>query len=169
MTLKKNSKNHRKSPQKQISKTAQKPRTHLAILKKPYLDAVLNGQKTIESRLYKLKTAPVGNIDTGDTIIFKQSCGPVRAFARAGRVMRLENPTKAELTALCSKYDRYVLAGRDYWLAKHPVRYVLLIWLKQIIPLEPFDIEKSDRRSWVILQKGSDFGLAKKIPAKILI
>jgi ASC-1-like (ASCH) protein len=149
-------------------KTA-KPRTHLAILKKPYLDAVLNGQKTIESRLYKLKTAPVGNIAPGDIIIFKQSCGPIRAFAHAGRVMQVENPTKAELTALYRKYDRYVMAGRNHWLAKHPLRYALLIWLKRVTPVAPFDIDKTDRRSWVILQNGRDFGLAKKIPANLTI
>ncbi|MBI1972386.1 ASCH domain-containing protein, partial [Candidatus Woesearchaeota archaeon] len=40
---------------------------HLAILKKKWLEKILSGEKTIESRWYKQKITPYQKIAKGDT------------------------------------------------------------------------------------------------------
>ena len=57
------------------------PNYHLAILKKPYLDAILEGRKPVESRFTITKRAPFGQIFKGDKVFLKQSSGPVCATA----------------------------------------------------------------------------------------
>lgn len=52
-------------------------RHHLAILKNPWYDAIINGTKTIESRWYKRKMIPYqSNIECGDWIYLKKSGRP---------------------------------------------------------------------------------------------
>ncbi len=48
---------------------------HLAILKKQYLDAILAGRKTIESRLYQTKQKWLSQVNAGDKIFLKASSG----------------------------------------------------------------------------------------------
>ncbi len=50
-------------------------RKHLAILKYPYLKALVDGQKTIEARLTKTRREPFGQIDVGDLYILSEAVG----------------------------------------------------------------------------------------------
>ena len=44
---------------------------HLAILRQPFFDMVLNGEKTIESRWSMNKIAPYKKVNIGDEILLK--------------------------------------------------------------------------------------------------
>jgi len=66
-------------------------RKHLAILKSPYLKAVISGQKTIEARLTKTKRQPFGQIDAGDFVYLKRASGPICATAKVAAVKIYEN------------------------------------------------------------------------------
>lgn len=64
---------------------------HLAILKQPYLDYILSGQKTIESRFSRLKSAPFGVIKAGDIVLLKESGGKVKGEFEVDKVLFFEN------------------------------------------------------------------------------
>ena len=77
---------------------------HLAILKQPYLELILRGEKTIECRLTRTPKPPFGVLQTGQRIYLKQSSGPVRGVATAGKVIcrRIDGPE--DLKQIRQKY-----------------------------------------------------------------
>ena len=81
-------------------------RNHLVILKKQYLDAILAGTKTIESRLLKTKHPPVGQISVGDKLFLKQSSGPVCATATVKAVKTYEDLTPESLEKILDAFAR---------------------------------------------------------------
>ena len=113
------------------------PAAHLAVLKRPYLDAVIEGRKTVELRLSRTRAAPFGKVAARDTIYLKQSSGPVRARATAARVLSLEDLTPAGVRALEREHNHLVLGAPDYWRAKSSARYATLIWLADVRELTP--------------------------------
>lgn len=46
---------------------------HIAILRQPFFNMVLNGEKTIESRWSLNKVAPFNKISSGDEILLKET------------------------------------------------------------------------------------------------
>src|SRR3990167_6589017 len=68
---------------------------HIAIMRKSWglLPKILEGAKTIESRWYKNKCVPWGNIQKGDTIYFKNSGEGVTIKATVDIVLSFENLT----------------------------------------------------------------------------
>jgi hypothetical protein len=69
------------------------PLIHIAVLIQPYLDFILQGKKTVESRLTMQARDPFDNIEKGERIYFKQSSGPYRATAIADQVLFEDNLT----------------------------------------------------------------------------
>ena len=51
---------------------------HRAILAKGWIDPILEGAKTIESRFTKVRCAPYGKVNTGDLVYMKECGGPVK-------------------------------------------------------------------------------------------
>ena len=50
---------------------------HLAVLKEPYLEFILKGEKTVESRFSIRRRAPYKRVEKGDVVILKQQSGNV--------------------------------------------------------------------------------------------
>ena len=134
---------------------------HLVILKKPFLDAILAGQKKIESRFSKVKPAAFGRILPGDRLFLKVSSGPVCATATVAAVESFEDLTPVEIVELRRRYNRYILGSDQYWASKKDSRFGFLAWLEGVEPIEPVKIGKKDWRAWVVLTKKQDFGLLK--------
>ncbi|MCD4831611.1 MAG: ASCH domain-containing protein [Anaerohalosphaeraceae bacterium] len=134
---------------------------HLAILKKQYIDAILAGTKTIESRLYKGPFPPFGMIEIGDKLFLKASSGQVCATARVSAVKSFENLTPAKVADLKMHYNSKILGDNEYWQMKSDSKFAIFAWLSDIKPLEPIRINKKDWRAWVVLKPGKDFGLIK--------
>ena len=132
---------------------------HLAILKKPYLEAILTGTKTIESRFMKTNRQPFGSVSPGDMLIFKQSSGPVRATAIAAEVQYYENLTPQQMAQIKAKHNADICGNDEYWEQKACCKYGVLIRLAQVKPTELIRIQKKDWRAWVVLTKGKDLGL----------
>lgn len=59
---------------------------HIAIMVEPFLSYVLNGKKTIESRINKTKSAPYGKVSRGDIVFLKRSGGFIVGMFRASDV-----------------------------------------------------------------------------------
>lgn len=132
---------------------------HLAILKRPYLKAIIDGNKTIEARLTKTKCPPFGQIVTGDVIYLKQSSGAVCATAKVGDVQIYENLNSLEIGEIKKLYNKQICGDQRYWQSKSGSRYALLVWLKDIKKITPVKINKKDMRAWVVLSKEFNYGL----------
>jgi len=135
---------------------------HLAILKKPYLDAILAGQKLIESRFSTAEHPAFGQVHAGDRILLKLSSGPVCAAATAASVRNFENLTPQKIIKIKHQYNHHILGCDKYWHGKMDSKFGLLIRLKDVEQIEPVRIYKKDRRTWVVLTKQENFGLLKQ-------
>ena len=134
---------------------------HLVILKKPYLDMILEGRKRIELRLYKSRHPAFGRVFAGDKLFLKVSSGPVCAIAMVEKVKAFENLTPKSILSLKQQYNHEIGGGEEHWQSKMDCKYCLLVWLKDIKAIEPVRIRKKDWRAWVVLTEKKDFGLLK--------
>ncbi|QOI99488.1 MAG: ASCH domain-containing protein [Phycisphaeraceae bacterium] len=107
---------------------------HLAILKPRYLDAILDGRKTIECRLMRNRVPPFGLVRPGDRIFLKDSGGPIRGVARAAAVRDLSGLTPASILDLEREFNGRVLGDAEFWRKKAGARYGTLIWLGGVSP-----------------------------------
>jgi len=134
---------------------------HLVILKKPYLDMILEDRKRIELRLYKSKHPAFGRVFAGDKLFLKISSGPVCATATVESVKNFENLTSERILELKHLYNHDIGGGDEHWQSKLDCKYCLLVWLKDVKTIEPVRIQKKDWRAWVVLTEKKDFGLLK--------
>jgi len=134
-------------------------RKHLAILKRPYLNAVLDGKKTIEARLTKTKRQPFGQIDVGDFVYLKRASGPICGTAKVTAVKIYENLNSSEIGKIKKLYNKQICGNQSYWQIKSDCSYALLIWLEDVKEISAFNISKKDQRTWVVLSKSLNYGL----------
>lgn len=133
---------------------------HLAILKRTYLELILAGEKSIECRLTRTSKPPFGVVKKGQRIYLKESSGPVRGVARAGKVICQQINSPGDLAKIRQKYNNKIMGKDDFWQSNCQVRYCTLIFLEGVRVLaEPFRINKKDMRGWVVLdaKQGFDF------------
>ena len=133
--------------------------SHLVILRKEYVEATLEGQKTIESRFTMTRRAYWKKILYGDRLFIKQSSGPVCATAEVMKVRYYEGLTPEKIERLKGQYNRQILGADDYWQSKMDCRYGVLVWMCKVKPIKPTWINKRDWRAWVVLSEEEDFGL----------
>jgi len=136
---------------------------HLAILKKPYLQAILSGRKRIESRFTRIRREPFGMISAGDTIFLKQSSGPVCGMASVRTVMSFEHLTPREILQIKQRYNHEIGGDEEFWESKFDCRFGVLIWLAQVRDIKPVRIGKKDLRGWVVLTEKENFGLLESV------
>ncbi len=134
---------------------------HLVILKKPYLDAILEGRKQIESRFTRTKRPAFGRVLAGDKLFLKLSSGPVCAKAIVAAVKNFENLTPGQIIEIKQRYNHYIKGSDEYWAGKMNCRFGFLVWLRDVKPIEPVRIRKKDWRAWVVLTEKENFGLLK--------
>jgi ASC-1-like (ASCH) protein len=132
---------------------------HLVILKKPYLDAILDGRKTVESRFYQTKQKWLSMVYPGDKIFLKESAGPISAIATLGAVKVYDNLDEDKILDLKNQFNHQILGEDQYWREKLKSRFGILCRLKDVQPIPPKFIKKADWRAWVVLSKAESFGL----------
>jgi ASC-1-like (ASCH) protein len=135
---------------------------HLAILKKPYLEAIIEGRKTIESRFTKTRWSGFGQIQVGDEIFLKLSSGPVCAKASAAAVKHFENLTPKQILQLKHQYNHSICGDDNYWESRAGCKSGFLVWLENVKTIDPIHISKKDWRAWVVLTEKENFGLLKE-------
>lgn len=131
-------------------------REHLAVLKKPYLSAILDGRKTVELRLTRIAAPPFGAIESGDRIWLKQSAGPIVARAGAGHVTFLDRLTPDRIRQLRESCQGHVLATDEFWRSRADCRYATLIRLCEVTAVEPFKPKLLVRTPWLVLKQPLD-------------
>ncbi len=132
---------------------------HLVILKKPYLEKILDGSKKVELRLTKTKHHGFGKVSAGDKLFLKESSGFVCAKASVEKVKNFENLTPEKILELKQKYNHLIGGDNEHWLSKMDSKFAFLVWLKDVKAINPVKIDKKDWRAWVILSERENFGL----------
>lgn len=125
---------------------------HVAVMVQPYLDYVLDGSKTIESRFTKTRQAPFGRAQPSDLVLFKESSGPVRGCAlvqTTNYFVLADTP----IAALRTEYGAEIAALPTFWREKADARYASLLGLVRVRSCDPFNIPKRDPRGWIVLDR----------------
>jgi len=129
-------------------------RLHVAVMHEPYLSLVITGAKSIESRFSRNRVAPYGYAQDGDVVALKRQSGPVVALAWVKEVRQYE------LDAAIRRHLRASYAGElcaeddHFWRTRQAARFATLLWLYEVLEVEPLNIVKRDRRGWVALDGG---------------
>jgi hypothetical protein len=133
---------------------------HLAVFVEPFLTAVLEGRKTMESRFTLTRQPPWRCVEPGDIILLKRSGGAIVGLVRAGEAQSHElSPSLVRLlrerfgVQLCATDD-------DFWSRRADKNYATLIEISDVELLSDVAIEKRDRRGWVSYGRGSEGRLA---------
>lgn len=105
---------------------------HVAILQTPYLDAILEGRKTIEMRLTRTSRAPFEAVEVGERLYFKQSGGPFRATAVVDHVLFMGDLKPVDLARLRRDYNEWIGAEPAFWSARRDCRFCTLLWLREV-------------------------------------
>ncbi len=122
---------------------------HIAIMKKSWglTKKILSGQKKIESRWYKIKYRPWEQIKEGEIVYFKDSGEPVKIRAEVEKVIQFSDLTPQKIGEILKKYgkDDGIEEERipDFFNRFKDKKYCILIFLKNPISIEPFEIDKS--------------------------
>jgi hypothetical protein len=136
--------------------------SHLVILKKPYLDLILAGEKTIELRLTRAKRPVGGRVRPGDRLFLKPSGGPVCGLATAKDVEYHEDLTPSRIRQIQQQYNDQIRGDDAVWESLMDRQSGFLVWLSDIRRIDPIRIVKRDWRAWVVLTREKDFGLLQR-------
>lgn len=144
-------------------------RTHVAIMRRSWglLEKIRSGEKTIESRWYMQKSEPWESIDAGDLIYFKNSGAPVTLSATVEKVLQFDHLNPKKVRDILERFGHKdgLDVGeieRYFFYFKHK-KYCILIFLKDIQKVDPFDIDKTGfglRSAWLTVE---DIDKIKKV------
>jgi len=126
---------------------------HIAIFEKKLLKKVLSGEKRLESRFSKNRIAPYDVIENGDIIFLKETSGPIVAKAKAGIIKFFSHLSEDKVDLLRMEFQSDLCADEGFWEKKRSASFGTIIFLQDVKVIEPFNIEKRDRRPWVVLGK----------------
>ena len=110
------------------------------------MEKILSGQKTIESRWYANRSVPWDKIQAGDIAYFKNSGEPVTIKATVAKVLQFPNLTPKRVQELLYNY-----AHKDgleqseipkFFRIFKDKKYCILIFLKDVAAVDPFEIDK---------------------------
>lgn len=128
-------------------------RTHIAILKQPYISMILEGIKTIECRLTRIACPPFRTIEPGDLLYLKRSGGTIQAKAIAEKVQFFENISASDIRRLQQHYNHLIRADHDYWQQRHNCRFCTLIWLTEVAHIKPLPFPGKGMRAWHVFEQ----------------
>jgi hypothetical protein len=124
---------------------------HLAVLVQPYLQRILEGRKTVESRFSARRVLPYERIDPGDVLLLKRSGGPIVGLARVARAQFLR-VTPAVLEEVRARHAEALgVTDPAFWAARARASYATLLHLDHVRQVSPIAFTKRDQRAWVIL------------------
>lgn len=126
---------------------------HLAVLVEPYLQFILDGRKTVESRFSIRRRAPYQRVQRGDVVLLKRSSGPIVGLCQITDAWfyqldpgSWETMRKAFTEALCAQ-------DPAFWETRRHASFATLMRLQHVRSIAPMTCAKRDRRGWVILQQ----------------
>ena len=131
---------------------------HLSILTPGWIELILDGSKTIESRFTKVRCAPFRQVNAGDIVYMKESGGWVKGMFTVANVETFENLTDAQICDLFYKeYKEQIFSSLAASMHRPPekwltAKHATLIHVADPIAFDdPFPFPKRDPRAWVVL------------------
>jgi hypothetical protein len=128
------------------------PNTHIAIMREPYLSAIFDGKKTIESRFTIHKILPYGHIEAGDKILWKKSGGMIEGEAYVALVSfrRFTSPT--QISDCLHQYAHELCIDEQFIQEKaESAHYGTLIFLRDVKRITPYPFKHVGQSAWIIL------------------
>jgi hypothetical protein len=129
---------------------------HLAVFMEPFLQYVLDGTKKVESRFSSVRCAPYNSVNAGDIILLKKTGGPVVGLCKVTSVWfyKLDGNSLQDIR---EKYAKALCANDPgFWEHRKGAAFATIMRIKHVHRVDPFKIEKRDRRGWVVLRAASD-------------
>lgn len=124
---------------------------HLAVMVEPYLNYLLDGYKTVESRFATRPIPPFGRVNSGDLLLVKQAGGPVVGVCDVGIVWNYNlDPTSWD--KLRRDFADSLRLQASFWEEKRQARYATLLTIVASRRIDPIGYRKKDRRGWVVLK-----------------
>lgn len=111
------------------------PLNHLVILRPPYLDMILSGEKTVESRLSRRRHLAAGRCLPGDVLYLKRTGGDIEGRAVVSRIDAFEALDPDALRALSVEWSGRVAATEpDDWYQRlrHDATHALFFSLRDV-------------------------------------
>lgn len=126
---------------------------HIAILKQPFYDMVLSGEKTIESRWSKNKIAPFNKVKEGDIILLKQTGKNVGATAKISKV-ECYNLTPQIAERIRKTYGNKIGINKfKNWEECANKKYCTLIWLTEVNRVNEIKVPRSNGAGWIVVKE----------------
>ena len=132
---------------------------HLCIFPSGWIELILDGKKTIESRFSKVRCAPFGKVHEGDIVYMKESGGPVKGMFTVAKIETFENLTDAQICDLFYKeYREQIFSDISASMRRPPekwltAKHATFIHIADPVTFdEPVSIDKRDPRAWVVLE-----------------
>lgn len=115
---------------------------HLAFMHPKYLDMVLSGEKTIESRFMTTnRNHPAFTCEPGDYIAFKRTGGDVEARAIASAVRRFYYLDAEKMEEIRNSFGDRIRSDDSFWDKKKNSKRAVLIELEDVVQIH---ISKSE-------------------------
>ncbi len=123
---------------------------HLGVFSEPCLRYMLEGKKTIESRISKKKIAPYQKITKDDIVVVKKSGGGVVAYFTIKEI-KFINLNEISINEIKNKYNKELCVSEEFWEQKKDSSYATLIFIDRLVKLEPFKVNKRGMQTWIVL------------------
>lgn len=123
---------------------------HLGVFSEPCLRYMLEGKKTIESRISKKKIAPYQKITKDDIVVVKKSGGGVVAYFTIKEVKFIDL-NEISINDIKNKYSNDLCVSEEFWERKKDSSYATLMFIDRLVKLEPFKIDKKGMQTWIVL------------------
>ncbi len=125
---------------------------HLGVFSEPCLTFMLNGKKTIESRISKKRIAPYEKISRDDIVVVKKSGGGVVAYFTI-KDIKFIDLTEVRINEIKDEYNGELCVSDEFWEQKKDSSYATLMFIDKLIKLKPFKVNKKGMQTWIILDK----------------
>lgn len=128
---------------------------HLAIFVEPFLGYILEGKKTVESRFSSNECPPFGVAREGDIVLLKKAGGSICGISMLSKVWHYRI-AEGDLQLLRTRFGDAMCAGGDeFWVARQKATCASLMLLANTRPIVGVNVDKRDRRGWVVLRERS--------------
>lgn len=128
---------------------------HIAYFTKKYLDLIIEGKKTIESRFSKTRRAPFHKVRKDHIIALKQVGGDIIGHFVTDGVLYITGPN---IEKIKRTMNSKILEEDDYWNLKENSNYATLIEIGEITIYEnPFPFKsKKAQSAWIVIEEKKD-------------
>ncbi len=127
-------------------------------MSKSTIQAILSGQKTIETRFSKHKIVPFGVISRSDLVYLKPPGEEIMGQFKVKKVISYEGLTSEDVQKIFTEYGNEIRTGnreedKKYFQEKQSSLYGTLIFIAESerFITSPLKVKKKDQRGWMVL------------------